>query len=403
MSATVPTALPTADARGPMDRAGLTLLAAGHLVIDGSSGAVPAMLPVFTAIYALSDLAASMILGASLLVSSAIQPLFGLLADRRPTPAFLWGGVAVAAAGLAVSGLAGGYLGVLACIVGSGLGIAAFHPEAARVANQISAGRPATGLAWFMVGGHAGFALGPLLAALFIPLLDERATLVFLVPGIAVSLWLYRQRGRLTVAVPRPRAHAPRRARASNWNIGLLLFVTSMRTWTVFCLLALAPLLLVDDRGYSDQAAGFAVAAFAGAGAVGTVAGAALAERVGGRRMLLWTLPAVAPLIAGFLLTDGAVSIVLFTAAGFVALASFSVTVMMGQEYLPDRLALAAGLMIGFGAIGVAPPGLALFGAIADAAGREAAIWGIATLPLLAGAVALLLPKHGPGAAEAHA
>ena len=176
-----------------------------------------------------------------------------------------------------------------------------------------------------------------------------------------------------------------------------------MRTWTVFCLLALAPLLLVDDRGYSDQAAGFAVAAFAGAGAVGTVAGAALADRVGGRRMLLWTLPAVAPLIAGFLLTDGAVSIVLFTAAGFVALASFSVTVMMGQEYLPDRLALAAGLMIGFGAIGVAPPGLALFGAIADAAGREAAIWGIATLPLLAGAVALLLPKHGPGAAEAHA
>ena len=76
-----------------MDRAGLTLLAAGHLVIDGSSGAVPAMLPVFTAIYALSDLAASMILGASLLVSSAIQPLFGLLADRRPTPAFLWAGV----------------------------------------------------------------------------------------------------------------------------------------------------------------------------------------------------------------------------------------------------------------------------------------------------------------------
>ena len=403
MSATVPTALPPAEARGSMDRGGLTLLAAGHLVIDASSGAVPAMLPVFTAIYALSDLAASMILGASLLVSSAIQPLFGLLADRRPTPAFLWGGVAVAAAGLAVSGLAGGYLGVLACIVGSGLGIAAFHPEAARVANQISAGRPATGLAWFMVGGHAGFALGPLLAALFIPLLDERATLVFLVPGIAVSLWLYRQRGRLTVAVPRTRAHAPPRARASNWNIGLLLFVTSMRTWTVFCLLALAPLLLVDDRGYSDQAAGFAVAAFAGAGAVGTVAGAALADRVGGRRMLLWTLPVVAPLIAGFLLTDGAVSIVLFTAAGFVALASFSVTVMMGQEYLPDRLALAAGLMIGFGAIGVAPPGLALFGAIADAAGREAAIWGIATLPLLAGAVALLLPKHGPGAAEAHA
>jgi MFS transporter, FSR family, fosmidomycin resistance protein len=394
MSAALGTALRPTEPAASMDRAGLTLLASGHFVIDATVGAVPAMIPVFTAIYALSDLAASMILGASLLVSSAIQPLFGLLADRRPTPAFIWGGVAVAAAALALSGLAGGYLGVLACIVGSGLGIAAFHPEAARVANQISAGRTATGLAWFMVGGNAGFAAGPLLVALFIPLLDARATLVFLVPGLAVGAWLHHERRRLTVALPPPVEAGPRRRRESASSVGLLLFVTSMRTWTQFCLLALVPLLLVGDRGFSDQAAGFAVAAFAAAGAVGTIAGAALADRVGGRRMLLWTLPAVSPLVAGFLLTDGAASIVLLAAAGFVLLASFSVTVMMGQEYLPDRLALAAGLMIGFGAIGSAPPGLALFGAIADAVGREAAIWGVAALPLLAGAVALLLPER---------
>ena len=118
-------------------------------------------------------------------------------------------------------------------------------------------------------------------------------------------------------------------------SVVLLLVVTSLRTWTQFCLLALAPLLLTDDRGYSDQAAGLVVAAFAGAGAVGTVAGAMLADRVGGRRMLLWTMPLVAPLIAGFLLTDGALSILLLSLAGFVLLASFSVTVMMGQDYMP--------------------------------------------------------------------
>jgi FSR family fosmidomycin resistance protein-like MFS transporter len=405
MSATVPTATPPARAGGSMDRGGLTLLASGHFVIDALVGAVPAMIPVFTAIYALSDLAASMILGASLLVSSAIQPVFGLLADRRPTPAFIWGGVAVGTAGLALSGLAGGYAGVIACIVGSGLGIAAFHPEAARVANQISAGRPATGLAWFMVGGNAGFAAGPLLAALFIPLLDERATLVFLVPGLAVSLWLLHRRARIAVDLPppRPRARAPRLRRGPARSVALLLFVTSMRTWTQFCLLALVPLLLVDDRGFSDRDAGLAVAAFAAAGAVGTVAGAALADRVGGRRMLLWTMPVVTPLVAGFLLAGGALSILLLAGAGFVLLASFSVTVMMGQEYLPDRLALAAGLMIGFGAIGSAPPGLALFGAIADAAGREAALWGIAALPLLGALVAVALPQPRPAPAEAPA
>jgi FSR family fosmidomycin resistance protein-like MFS transporter len=369
------------------------MLATGHFAIDMCVGALPAFLPAFTALYALSDLAAAMILGASLLASSAIQPLFGLLADRRSAPAFLWGGVAVAAVGLAAAGIAGGYLGVLACIVGSGLGVAAFHPEAARIANRISGERTSTGLAWFMVGGNAGFAAGPLLAAATIPFLDERATLVFLVPGLAVAGALFVRRGRLESAMT-PVAPAARGARPPSHvpGVSLLLVVTTLRTWLQFGLLALVPLFLVDSRGYSDGAAGLFVFAFSAAGAVGTVAGAAVAERVGGRRMLMWTMPPAAPAVAGFLLLDGPAAIVMVVIAGFVAMASFSVTVAMAQEYMPGRLALAAGLMIGFGAIGSAPPGLALFGAIADAAGREAAIWGLAALPLLAAALATLLP-----------
>jgi len=380
---------------GGIDRGGIGLLAAGHFVIDATVGAVSVMLPVFTAAFALSDLAASMILAASLLASSAVQPLFGLLADRRASPQFLWGGVLVGAAGLGLSGIAGGYAGVLACLVGSGLGIAAFHPEAARVANRMSAGRPATGLAWFMVGGNAGFAAGPLLAALAIPWLGARATLVFLVPGLAVAALLHHRRGRLTVAVPE-RSRATRGPdRASLSSIVLLLAAIVMRTWTQFCLLALVPLLLVADRGFSEQRAGFAVAAFSGAGVIGTIAGAAVANRIGGRRMLLWTMPLVTPLLMAFLAGGGWSAILALTAAGFVLMASFSVTVAMGQEALPGRLALAAGLMIGFGAAGSAPPGLALFGAIADAAGRDTALWGVACLPLVGAALAALLPERG--------
>lgn len=386
-------------ARAGIDRAGIGRLAGGHFMIDATVGAVPAMLPVFTAIFGLSDLGASMILATSLLVSSATQPLFGIVADRRATPAFLWGGVAVASLGLALAGLAGGYAGILACVAGSGLGVAAFHPEAARVANRISAARPATGLAWFMVGGNAGFAAGPLLAALAIPLLDARATLVFLVPGLAVALWLRASRRELTVPVEAADAAAPPPPAAVG-GISLLLVVTSLRTWAQFGLLALFPLMLVDDRGFSDQQAGFTVAAFSAAGVVGTVAGAIFADRAGGRRLLVWTLPVATPLTAVALVAEGWPSVLAFALVGFVLLSSFSVTVMMGQEYLPGRLALAAGLMIGFGAIGSAAPGLALFGAIADVAGREAALWCIAVLPAIAGALALTLPAPRPAVAR---
>jgi FSR family fosmidomycin resistance protein-like MFS transporter len=249
-----------------------------------------------------------------------------------------------------------------------------------------------------MLGGNAGFALGPLLAAIAIPFLDERSTLVFLVPGALVSLWIWHDRQRLAVPVSAPRHDEVPPPRASTRAIVLLMIVTSMRTWTQFGLLALGPLLLVDDRGFSEQGAGFAVVAFSGAGAAGTLVGAGIAERIGGREMLVWTMPIAAPLVAVFLLTEGPASIAAFAAAGFVLMASFSVTVAMGQAYLPGRLALAAGLMIGFGAIGSAPPGLALFGWIADTAGREAAIWGLALLPLIGATLAFLLP--GPPVQE---
>lgn len=375
------------------DRVGLALLGAGHFVIDMTVGAIPAFIPVFSDLFDLSDTRASMILGASVVSSSAIQPAFGWLADRRSSTWFVWGGVLVAALGLALAGLAGGYWLLLAAIVGSGLGVAAFHPEAARVANHLAGDRKATGVAWFSVGGNLGFAAGPLVAALFFPLMaDQRTTLVYLVPGVAVCLLLLATADRIRHPVVPPAAARASSPRPHVPGVTLLVVVVTLRTWTQFGVLSIGPLFLQDARGLTTRETGFVVFAFSLAGALGTVAGAMMADRIGGRAMLVATTPVVAPLLAAFLLTDGAVSLVAVTAAGFVLLASFSVTVVMGQEYLPHRLALAAGLMIGFAAIGSGALGLAWIGPLADLAGRETALWAIVCLPLAATALSLLLP-----------
>ena len=384
-------ATPTTPDR--LNARGLGLLAAGHFVIDMCVGALPAFLPLFVTLYALSDLEAAMIVAASLFASSVAQPLFGLFADSRPAPYFLWGSVLVAVAGLAIAGLVGGYVWVLAAVFGSGLGVAAWHPEAARVANRISGSRPTTGLAWFMVGGHLGFSAGPLLAAIALPLFGVKATLVFVVPGIVTAGLLVAGRRQVSADLV-PRAKAAPSAGASHIpGLILILGVTSMRTWAQFGVLALAPLYLSDQRNLSDTKVGLVIFAFAMGGAVGTFGGAWLAERIGGGRMLVWSLPWVTPLLGVFILVSGPIGIVALVFAGVLLLASFSVTVAVGQSYLPHRLALAAGLMIGFGAIGSAPPGLAVLGAIADILSRETALWVTAALPLIGALMALFLPE----------
>jgi FSR family fosmidomycin resistance protein-like MFS transporter len=373
------------------DRTGLALLGTGHFVIDMTVGAIPAFIPVFSDLFDLSDTKASMILGASVVSSSAIQPAFGWLADRRSSTWFVWGGVLIAAVGLALAGLAGGYWVLIAAIVASGLGVAAFHPEAARVANHLAGERKATGVAWFSVGGNLGFAAGPLVAALFFPLMsDARTTLVYIAPGVAVCLLLLANADRIHHPLTLPARRAG--ARSNVPGVTLLVSVVTLRTWAQFGVLTIAPLFLKETRGLTTQETGLVIFAFSMSGAAGTIAGAVMADRMGGRRMLMTTTPLVAPLLALFILTDGAASLVALSAAGFVLLASFSVTVVMGQEYMPHRLALAAGLMIGFAAIGSGAIGLAWIGPLADLAGRETALWAVAALPLAATLLSAALP-----------
>ena len=374
------------------DGVAITGLAAGHLVVDLCTGVLPALLPLFVEQFSLSDLQATMILGASLLASSAIQPIFGIVADRRGAPWLRWGGVAVGSAGVAAAGLAGSYLAVLACVIISGLGIAAYHPEAARVANQASAGRPATGLAWFMLGGNLGFSLGPLLVGVAAPFIGLRATLFVLVPGLIVTAWLRLLSARVALPTHTSTGVGPRPV-SNVAGVVILLVVTTLRTWTFFVMLALVPLLLSRQRGLSDALTSLSVFLFTAGATIGTLLGAQLAERIGSRRMLMWTMPVATPLVVAVVLLPVGPAVAVVGLCGGVLMASFSVTVALGQRYMPSRLALAAGLLIGFGAIGSAPPGLALFGAFADAAGRETALLWLAALPALGGLIAYLLPE----------
>src|SRR5260221_12359116 len=153
------------SAPAPFNRRAIGLLTAGHWMIDLTQGAVAALMPFFVARHPLDYAAASAIVLASSLASTIVQPIFGFYADRVSAPWLLPASLLAAMGGVVAAALAPSYALVLVAVAVSGLGVAAYHPEAARLVNYAAGTRLTTGMSYFAVGGGIGFAGAPLLIA----------------------------------------------------------------------------------------------------------------------------------------------------------------------------------------------------------------------------------------------
>jgi len=376
----------------------LALLALGHCVIDINQGSLPALLPFLKAKFGLTYAATGTILLVANMTSSVIQPAFGYLSDRAARRWVLPWALVCASAGLALAGLAPSYGVLLALVVVTGLGVAAYHPEGYRTANQVAGDRKATGLSLFSIGGNIGIALGPPAVIFLVTGFGLSGTLGMLAPGLVVAALIA---GVLPTLVPpasataRVRA-APAEGRQMRGAMALLIGVVTVRSWTQLGLVAYVPFFYVDVLAMDPAVVGPLLFLFLGAGALGTLVGGPIADRWGARRYITWTLVAVAPLLGVFLWREGDWLATGFLAlAGFILVSAFSVTVALAQAYLPHQLGMAAGLIVGL-AIGTGGIGVALFGLAADHWGIVATLRLVAALPLVGFGLALFLPEPRP-------
>jgi FSR family fosmidomycin resistance protein-like MFS transporter len=381
-----------------LDRRGLGLLGAGHLSVDLCQAAVPALLPFFVDERGYSYAAAGALVFAATVGSSIIQPLFGHAADRLQLPWLMPIGVLLAGVGIGLAGIASSYALTFAAIALSGVGVAAFHPEGARHANYASGAHKARGMSLFALGGNAGFALGPILTSGCVLLLGLPGTLLVALLPIGAGATLLLRRVQLHDLRVRGAAAAEARAAAAvadRWGaFGRLTAVISLRSCVYFGLLSFVPVWFVSSLGTSEAGGNAALTAMLATGALGTIAGGRIADRIGRRTVLLACLAAIAPLLAVFLIAPLVLAVPLIALAGGVIVGTFAITVVLGQEYLPNRLGMASGVTLG-AAIGIGGALAPVLGALADAHGIEAAMWTIALLALPALALAFTLPADG--------
>jgi FSR family fosmidomycin resistance protein-like MFS transporter len=380
-----------------LDRGALGLLGTAHLSVDLCQAAVPALLPFFVDQRGYSYAAAGALVFAATVGSSLSQPLVGHAADRLQLPWLMATGVLLAGAGIALAGVAPSYPLTFAAIVLSGIGVAAFHPEGASHANYASGARKAEGLSLFSLGGNAGLALGPVLTTGCVLAFGLPGTAaVALVPGSIAAL-LFARRGRLAGLRTRGAAAAEARLTAAQRNRwGPFLRLTgaiSLRACVHFGLMAFVPVWFVASLGSSEVVGNAALTTMMAVGVIGTLIGGRLADRLGSRTILLVFLAALGPLISAFIVAPAALAFALIALTGLALVGTFSITVVMGHQYLPERLGMASGVTIG-AAIGVGGAITPVLGILADAHGVEATMWTIAALTIPTLALALTLPRE---------
>ncbi|MEV6927951.1 MFS transporter [Dactylosporangium sp. NPDC051485] len=359
----------------------ITLLSVGHACVDVYQGTVAALVPLFVAERAYTYAAASGIVLAASLLSSVAQPAFGALTDRWAMPWLLPVSTLLGGVGIALSGLSGNYALTLVFVAISGIGVAAYHPESARIAREASEGSH-TAMAYFATGGNAGFALAPLMVAAVAAAGGLRWTPLLLVPalaGTAMSLPVLRalsKRKRADSGAPAP---VGRNDVASFVRLTLAVVFRSI----AFVGLSTFISLYVQQRTGGSPAAGTAAlfVLYLG-GVVGSVLGGSAAARWGRVAVSRWSYAVTVAAIAGVVWVPGP-AVYLFVALTSAGLyVPFSLQVTLGQDYLPTRVGTASGITLG---LTVSIGGLAspVIGAVADATSLRTALTPLIAMPAL--------------------
>lgn len=374
-----------------MNRRGVALVSSAHVADDFYQGVVPALLPFLVAERHYSYAAVSGLTLAATVLSSVAQPGFGWLTDRRPRRWLMMAGMGTAAVGVGLVGLTSSYLVTWLLIALSGLGIAAFHPDAARAARQ-AAGNSNRGMSFFALGGNVGYALGALVATPVLLWAGLRGTPLLVVPAAVMVTILVLRLGHVLDGPSGRRSAVALPSGEDEWPAFLrLTTVVVLRSILFFGVTSFLALYFINHLHASAGLAGAALTTFLVSGAVGTLAGGWLADRSNPLTSIRVGFALAVPALAGMVLAGHvAVALLFVVLAGIAAYLPFSVFVVLGQDYLPNRIGTASGVTVGL-AVSVGGLFNPIFGALADATSLRFMMSVLIALPVLALAMSFLL------------
>jgi FSR family fosmidomycin resistance protein-like MFS transporter len=374
----------------------LLAISFSHLLNDTIQSLIPSIYPLVKDSFRLSFTQVGLITLTFQLAASLLQPFVGFYTDKRPQPFSLSAGMAITLVGLVCMAFAGSFGLLLVSVALIGIGSSVFHPEASKVAFMASGGRRGLAQSIFQVGGNAGSAIGPLLAAAIIVPSGQWSIIWFSILALLAIIVLARigkwyqgnlrigQRGK-TVSVQQ---QLPRKTIVFAITILLVLifskyfYLASMSSYFTFY--------LIDRFGLSVQSSQVHLFLFLFAIALGTFFGGPLGDRFGRKYVIWFSILGAAPFTLLLPYVNLFWTTILSVMIGFILASAFSAILVYAQELLPGKVGMVSGLFFGF-AFGMGGLGSALLGALADHTSIRYVYQVCAFLPLI-GLLTAFLP-----------
>jgi FSR family fosmidomycin resistance protein-like MFS transporter len=382
----------------------LLALSGAHLLNDLISSMIPAMYPLLKEAYHLDFAQIGLITLAFQVTSSLLQPVLGHITDHRPWPYAMVAGMGSTLSGLIGLACAGNYTMVLISAALVGIGSAVFHPEATRMARHAAAGQQGFAQGIFQIGGHAGYAIGPLLAAMIVvPRGQASIAWVSVVALAAMVLMAWTgarysemRSSQMAAAKKRPAdmAEPAQSGRSVLLAMTILIVLLLSKNAYTSVFTSYYTFYLIERFGVTVQVSQIMLFLYLVVGALGVIAGGMVGDRIG-RHRVIWisifgSLPFALLLPSADLFWTGVLSVLV----SLIMASAFSSILIYAIDLVPHRVGLVGGLFYGlaFGLGGLAAAGL---GVLADHVGIIQVFKLCAWLPAL-GLLTFLLPRGTP-------
>jgi len=394
-SATAATAAPPQTSPLVMRIIGACALA--HLINDLIQSVLPSIYPMLKANYGLSFTQIGLITLTFQITASLLQPWVGFYTDRHPKPNLLPLGTICTLVGIVMLAFVGSFPMILLASALVGIGSSTFHPETSRIARLAPGGRYGLAQSTFQVGGNAGSAFGPLLAAaLIIPFGQGNVALfgIFALFALGVTWGLsrwYKEHLNLFKAKKGGQATHGLSRRRVTWALVVLGLLVFSKYFYMASFTSYFTFYLIEKFHLSVASSQMHLFLFLGAVAAGTFFGGPIGDKIGRKAVIWFSILGVAPFTLALPYVDLFWTTVLSIIIGFILASAFSAIVVYAQELVPGNVGMIAGvffgLMFGFGGIGAA-----LLGHLADIRGIEY-VYGLCSFLPLFGILTILLPN----------